>query len=95
MKIQGVHKLSLQFQKFSKTLFLEIFLLGLFYSYGKYLKFFKCIGAHLPVLALVARRIFSGCSISCDVFANISAVTPVVASFIRCCKSIMSQTLVP
>ena len=37
---QGVNKLSLQFSKFVKILFFEIFLFDLFYSEGKPFKFF-------------------------------------------------------
>ena len=38
--LQGVYKLSLQFQKFNKILFFEIFSVNSFQSKEKYLKFF-------------------------------------------------------
>ena len=38
--LQGVHKLLLQFSKFVKILFFEIFSFDLFYSEGKCFKFF-------------------------------------------------------
>ena len=40
LEVQGVHKLSLQFSKFIKILFLEIFSFDLFYSEEKCFKFF-------------------------------------------------------
>ena len=39
IKIQGVHKLSLQFQKFARVLLFKIFSIGLFYRKRKCFKF--------------------------------------------------------
>ena len=54
-EIQGVHKLSLQFQKFIIVLFFKMFLIGLFYSNGEMLQVYvRCFST--MVLNLVQQK---------------------------------------